>query len=50
MIAWILFKENQTRKVLKYKLKQLSLKSKKTVNYDRLFIHQIKNHKTNYYA
>lgn len=29
MIAWILFREYQTRKVLKYKLKQLSLKSKK---------------------
>jgi hypothetical protein len=29
MIEWILLKENQTRKVLKYKLKQLSLKSEK---------------------
>ena len=49
MIAWILFKGNQTRKVLKYKLKQLSL-SLRSCKLHQLIIHQIKNHKTNYYA
>ncbi|GEM_PF-1627842 len=29
MIEWILLKENRTQEALKYKLKQLSLKSKK---------------------